>query len=167
MSGQAARVELPVDGRQSARAMAVRRGAQRMLRARRNGLGYSSLPEITLASGRRADLVACGPDGTIAIIEIKSSVEDFRADRKWRDYLLFCDRFYFATLPDVPEATFPVESGLIVADSFGAAVIRDAAEHGRLPASTRKALLVRLGRIAADRLLALADPDSISGLVEF
>ena len=90
--------QLPVDGRQSQTALAIARGTARYLHA----LGYCVVSELPLPSGRRADLVALGGDGEIVIVEIKSSVADFRADQKWMDYRLHCDRLFFATIVDVP-----------------------------------------------------------------
>jgi hypothetical protein len=144
---------LPVDGRQSATALAVARGTTRLL----HSLGLCVVSELPLASGRRADLVALGADGTLWIVEIKSSVADFRADQKWMDYRLHCDRLFFATTMDVPCEIFPPDTGLIVADAFGAEMKCDAPEH-RLPASTRKSMLLRFGQTAALRLQALSDP---------
>jgi hypothetical protein len=88
----------PVDGRQSPTALAIARGTARFLHA----LGYCVVSELPLPSGRRADLVALGGDGEILIVEIKSSVADFRADQKWMDYRLHCDRLFLATIVDVP-----------------------------------------------------------------
>lgn len=138
-----------VDGRQSERALLVRRGVQRLLMA----MGAHVLPEISLASGRRADLVALTRRGDIWIIEIKSSVEDFRVDRKWPEYRLYSDRFFFATHPGVPENIFPEECGFILSDGYGAEILRDAPKH-RLPPATRKALMLRMARAGAARLLA-------------
>ena len=115
------------------------------------------LSELSLASGRRADLVALGGSGEVWIVEIKSSIADFRADHKWIDYRLHCDRLFFATSLDVPCEIFPADTGLIVADAFGAAIRCDAPEH-RLHASTRKSLMLAFARAAAMRLSALADP---------
>ncbi len=137
------------DGRQSERAMVVRRGVQRLL----SQMGAHVLPEISLASGRRADLVALTRGGDIWIIEIKSSIEDFRVDRKWPEYRLFSDRFFFATHPEVPAEIFPAECGFILSDGYGAEIMRDAPEH-RLAAATRKALMLRIARAGAARLLA-------------
>ena len=138
-----------LDGRQSERAMVVRRGVQRLLAQ----LGVVAMPEIALATGRRADLVAMTGKGDIWIIEVKSSVEDFRVDRKWPEYRFFCDRFFFATHPDVPAEIFPGECGFILSDGYGAEILRDAPEH-RLPAATRKALMLRIARAGAARLTA-------------
>lgn len=137
------------DGRQSDRALLVRRGVQRLLLDR----GAVAVPELSLASGRRADLVALMPKGDIWIIEIKSSVEDFRVDRKWPDYRLHSDRFFFASHPDVPTSIFPEECGFILSDGYGAEILREAPEH-RLPPATRRALMFRFARVAAMRLTA-------------
>ncbi|MGY6710599.1 MAG: MmcB family DNA repair protein [Rhizobiaceae bacterium] len=136
-----------VDGRQSERAMRVRRGVQRLLIE----MGASVVPELSLASGRRADLVALTRKGDIWIIEVKSSVEDFRVDRKWPEYRLHSDRFFFATHPEVPADIFPEECGFILSDGYGAEMLREAPEH-RLAAATRKALTLRIARAAANRL---------------
>jgi len=144
---------LPADGRQSPTALAIARGTARYLHA----LGYCVVSELPLPSGRRADLVALGGDGEIVIVEIKSSVADFRADQKWPDYRMHCDRFFFATVIDVPCEIFPPDAGLIVADAFGASMLCEAPEH-RLPPATRKTMLLRFAQAAALRLQSLADP---------
>ena len=145
---------LPVDGRQSATALKIARGTTRLL----HSLGLTVVSELSLASGRRADIVALGASGEIWIVEIKSSIADFRADRKWMDYRLHCDRLFFATCMDVPCEIFPQDTGLIVADAFGAEIVCEAPEH-RLHASTRKSMLLAFARAAALRLAALADPE--------
>lgn len=144
---------VPADGRQSQTALAVSRGTQRLLRT----LGLACVSELSLASGRRADLVALAQDGEIWIVEIKSSIEDFRVDQKWPDYRMHCDRLLFATAAHVPLYIFPRETGLIVADGYGAELVREAPEH-RLHASTRKSMMLLFARAAATRLQSLADP---------
>jgi len=155
----AAGPSLPVDGRQSERALAIRRGVCRRLRAE----GLALIPEVTLRSGRRADLVALSPEGVIVIVEIKSSIEDFRADAKWQDYLIHSDRFYFATGPHVPPEIFPLDAGLIVADAYGAEILREA-DCVKMPAATRKEMLIRIARAGAHRLHDLEDPDCLRGV---
>jgi hypothetical protein len=144
---------LPPDGRQSQTALAVARGAARLL----HQFGYSCVSELSLPSGRRADIVALNGAGEIWIVEVKSSVADFRADQKWTDYRLHCDRLFFATTIEVPCEIFPQDTGLIVADAFGARIVCEAPEH-RLHASTRKCMMLAFARCAALRLAALADP---------
>ncbi len=145
----------PVDGRQSETALMIRRGVCRRLRSE----GLALIAEVTLASGRRADLVAVAASGEIAIIEIKSSVEDFRVDAKWPDYLRHADRLYFATAPHVPADIFPLSAGLIVADAFGAEVLREAPLE-KIAAATRREMLIRLARLGARRLHDLEDPQA-------
>jgi hypothetical protein len=150
-----------VDRRQSPTALSVARGTGRFLRS----LGFYCIAEMPLASGRRADLVALGPAGEFWIIEIKSSVADLRADQKWPEYRWHCDRLFFATALDVPEDIFPPDAGLIVADAYGAQIVREADEH-RLPGATRRSMMLRFGRMAAQRLHMLVDPGAAVG-VEF
>jgi hypothetical protein len=142
-----------VDGRQSETALAIARGTARYLHA----LGYCVVSELPLPSGRRADLVALGGDGEIIIVEIKSSVADFRADQKWMDYRRHCDRLFFATHAGVPCDIFPTEAGLIVADAFGASIVSEAPEQ-RIAAATRRSVTLRFAHAAALRLQAVADP---------
>lgn len=148
-----------VDGRQSEPARLVQRGVGRLL----VGLGFSIVTELPLASGRRADIAALGGGGELWIVEIKSSLEDFRSDRKWPDYRLHCDRLFFATHAGVDAGIFPVEAGLILADGFGGAVLREAPEH-RLAPGTRKAMTLRFAHAAARRFHGLLDPQSGAGL---
>ena len=153
MNVKAANIAPPVDGRQSETALKIARGTARLLHLH----GYCVVSELPLASGRRADLVALGGDGEIWIVEIKSSVADFRADQKWMDYRLHCDRLFFATTTEVPCEIFPKDTGLIVADAYGAQIVCEAPEH-RLHAATRKSMMLSIARAAALRLQALADP---------
>jgi hypothetical protein len=145
--------ELPADGRQSETALAVARGTARLLHA----LGHGVVSELPLPSGRRADLVALDAGGEIWIVEVKSSIADFRADQKWQDYRAHCDRLFFATHMEMPHKIFPPDAGLIIADAFGAQTMREAPEH-RLPAATRKSMMLIFARASALRLQSLADP---------
>lgn len=148
-----------LDGRQSRRAMLVRRGVQRYL----HELRHAVIPELTLAGGRRADLASISPKGDIWIIEIKTSIEDFRVDRKWPEYRAHGDRLFFATHAEVPLDIFPQDCGLFLSDGYGADMIRDAPEH-RLSAPQRKSVTLNFARSAAQRLM-LAEW-SISGAEE-
>ena len=122
--------------------------------------GYGCLLETPLRSGRRADVMAIGPKGEIVIVEIKSGPQDYRTDKKWRDYAEFCDRFYFAVGKDFPQALIPAETGLILADRYGAAAIRDGPSHP-LAGARRKAVTLRFARLAAMRLRATSDPEAM------
>ena len=143
----------PVDGRQSPRALEIQRGTARLLRCH----GFVCLAEMTLKSGRRADLFAINAKGEIWIIEIKSSLADFRADSKWPDYWHYCDRLFFATNQDTPAEIFPQETGLIIADAHGAEIVRDV-EIQKLAAARRKAVTLRFAQLAASRLHSIHDP---------
>jgi hypothetical protein len=136
-------------------ALLLARGVCRVLAQ----LGYASLVEFPLTSGRRADILALGKTGDLIIVEIKSSVADFRADRKWASYREFADRLYFAVPTQFPVLLIPEECGLIVADSFGAAVLREGVLNPLAPAR-RRALTLRYALAAAHRLRRHLDPEA-------
>jgi hypothetical protein len=129
----------------------VTRGAARLLVA----LGYAPLPEVTLPNGRRADLMALGPKGEILIVEVKSGVDDFRTDAKWPEYAPYCDAFAFAVAPEFPREILPEEPGLIVADGFGGAILREAPPVP-LAGARRRALTLAFARLAALRAAGVA-----------
>lgn len=135
------------DGRQSALALFVRRGVQRLARQ----LGLAILTEIALPDGRRADLVGVTRQGEIWIVEIKSSKLDLRSDNKWPLYRHHCDRLFFASHDGVPYDDFPNDCGFILADSYGAHIVRDAPTH-KIKPPKRKAMMLILARCAAKRL---------------
>ncbi len=139
--------ELPVR-----RAAEICRGTLRLMAQ----LGYYGVTEMTLANNRRADIAAIGPAGDIWMIEIKSSVQDFRSDTKWREYMDYCDRLTFAVGADFPQELIPPEAGLIIADAFYGAVLREAPET-RLAPARRKAVTLRFARLAAARLTNVYD----------
>ena len=136
-------------------ALLLARGVGRAL----DQLGYASLVEFPLANRRRADILALGKTGDLIIIEIKSSVADFRSDRKWAAYRDFADRLYFAVTNDFPALLIPEECGLIVADGFGAAILRHGVSTPLAPAR-RRALTLRFAIAAASRLRRQLDPEA-------
>ncbi len=136
-----------------AAAIDILRGVARALRA----ADQAVLPEVPLANGRRADLLALDRSGLITLVEIKSCRADFRADRKWQHYLEYCDRFYFAVAAGFPQDLLPPDEGLILADRFAGEIVREARPRP-LAAARRKAMLIRFARAAAGRLQLLLDP---------
>ncbi len=143
-----------VDLRQSPTALRVQRGVMRLLR---EGYDMACYAEVPLANGRRADVLAVGAKGEIWIVEIKSSLVDFQVDRKWPEYREFSDRFFFAKPPELDAAIFPESEGLIVADGHDGAILRPSPDTPLAPAR-RKALMLKLARLGADRIHALMDP---------
>jgi hypothetical protein len=118
--------------------------------------------EFPLPNGRRADMMAIDAKGALTIVEIKVAKADLLGDAKWTDYLEYCDRFFWAVPTDLAsicsgDRFLPNEAGLIVADRYDAAIVRDAA-HRPLAPARRKAELLRFARRAARRLSAQIDP---------
>lgn len=140
-------------GRGSGAGEAIARGVARAFLA----ADQAVVAELPLANGRRADLVALGRDGRVSIVEVKSGRADFLADRKWPEYLAFCDFFYFAVGLDFPRSILPADHGLILADGFFAEIVCEAPQRP-LPSARRRAVLLRFARTAATRLHSLLDP---------
>jgi hypothetical protein len=130
------------------------RGTMRLLL----DLDLATLPEFTLTTGRRVDLMALGRNGRLVAIEVKSCRADFLSDRKWRDYLDYADQFYFAVGPNFPLDLLPIDEGLILADRYAASVVRPARPRA-VAAGRRRSLLLRFARTSALRLQGAADPD--------
>jgi hypothetical protein len=146
-------LELKSDGRQSDTALMIQRGVCRLLRAS----GFATLPEFTLATGRRADVIGLSGAGQIWIVEIKSSLEDYRCDSKWPEYRDYCDKLFFAIPTTVAPEIIPADTGLVIADAWGADIIRHP-EATPLHSSRRKAVTLAFARAAALRLHGLYDP---------
>jgi len=149
----------------SVTAQDVARGTSRLLLQQ----GFSPILEFTLANGRRLDIVALGSDGTVMGVEIKVAVADLKGDTKWPDYLEFCELFYFAIPPDFPDELVPADTGLIVADRYGGAIVRPS-PIATIHASRRKAVTLRFAKVAAERLAMTlelaADPTRVLGEIE-
>lgn len=137
------------------KAQRLARGVCRALGA----LGYATLIEFPLNSGRRVDVIAINGAGETVIVEIKTSTADYRADRKWNEYLEFCDAFFFAVPTEFPVALLPADCGLMIADDYGAAILRRPAAQS-MNGSRRRAQTLRVALAAMQRLGRLIDPDS-------
>ena len=146
--GEAAAAPAPLTG-----APAILRGVQRLLAAH----GLESVAEMALGNGRRADVMGVSAQGIIWIVEIKSSIADFRTDQKRPEYRDYCDRLFFAVEPDFPAGILPADTGLILADRYGGEIVRDAPEL-RLAGARRKAVTLAFARAAAGRLRYVLDP---------
>ncbi len=121
------------------------------------GHGFVTVEELVPANGLRVDVLALGPKGEVWIIECKSGRMDFTSDRKWQNYLEWCDRFFWAVDADFPIDLLPEGSGLIIADGYDAEILR-IGPQSPLPGARRKALVQKFARHAALRLQALRDP---------
>ncbi len=151
------------DGRQSEAALAIQRGVTRLLASQNT----ACLPEVVLPNYQRADLMGLTSKGEISIIEIKSGLADYQSDKKWRHYLDYCDRFYFAVNQDFPIDALPENVGFILADSYGAEIMREGegdSQAAKLAPARRALLTRRLARIGSFRWARLNDPRPTNGL---
>ena len=144
----------PSEIAEGSEARKLARGICRTLRA----LGYGALTEFTLRSGRRVDVIGLNAAGEFLIVEVKISEADFRADRKWPDYLEFCDGFYFAVPEGFPQRLLPEECGLMVVDAYMGAILRPSPKLPPMAAARRRALTLSFGLAATGRLHRVIDP---------
>lgn len=132
---------------------AVTRGVCRWL----EDIGFTNLVEFKLGNGRRADVVGLNSAGTLLMVEVKSTPEDFRSDVKWLEYVPYCDAFSFAVPPHFPWQILPKDCGVVIADAHSATVVRMAPHH-KLHAARRKALTLRFAMAAGQRLTSHLNP---------
>lgn len=121
------------------------------------GHNFVTVEELTPVPGLRVDVMALGPKGEIWVIECKSSRADFMTDQKWQGYLEWCDRYFWAVDDDFPTDLLPDGTGLIIADSYDAEILRMGPESKLAPAR-RKVMVQKFARHAALRLHGLRDP---------
>jgi len=145
--------EALADRRQSEAALEIQRGVGRLLRSH----ALAPVYELPLANARRADVVGLTQSGDFWIVEIKSSLEDFRSDAKWPEYRDYCDHLFFAVAPGFPVDVLPEDTGLIIADRYGGEIVRAAPSH-RIAPARRRAMLLSFARAAAMRLALACDP---------
>jgi hypothetical protein len=142
--------------KQTGATSSITRGARRLL----YDLGYDTLTEFKFRTGRRADIIALNRGGEIVVVEVKSSVPDFRADSKWPEYLAWCDALFFAVDTDFPQEILPADQGLMICDAYGGEVLRDA-PRAKLAAARRKSVTLAFALAAARRLQGALEEPSI------
>ncbi|AML53624.1 MmcB family DNA repair protein [Falsihalocynthiibacter arcticus] len=120
-------------------------------------LDFTVIEEFVPERGLRVDVIALGPKGEFWVVECKSSRADFQADSKWQGYLPWCDRYFWAVDGSFPINLLPLETGLILADSYDAEIVRMGPEVKIAPAR-RKKLTQKFARDAARRLQSYRDP---------
>lgn len=121
-------------------------------------MGHACIAELPLGNGRRVDVMALDRSGLLTIVEVKSSLADYRSDNKWREYLPYCNAFYFAVAEDFDRAVLPDGVGIMVADRYGAAIVAPSPEFKMAPAR-RRALTLRFARTAGHRLMRVEGPE--------
>lgn len=121
-------------------------------------MGHACIAELPLGNGRRVDVMALDRHGILTVVEVKSSLADYRSDGKWQEYLPWCDAFYFAVAEDFDRSVLPEGVGIMVADRYGAAIVAPSPEF-KMATARRKALTLRFARAAARRLMRAGGPE--------
>ena len=120
-------------------------------------IGLSSLSEFSPARGLRVDIITLGMANEIWIVECKSCQSDFKSDKKWQNYLDWCDRYFWAVEANFPIDILPPDTGLIIADAYDASILREAPLK-KLSVARRKKIIKSIAKSACNRLLTHTDP---------
>ena len=120
-------------------------------------IGMHSLSEFSPARGLRVDIITLGISDEIWIVECKSGQSDFKSDKKWQNYLDWCDRYFWAVDRKFPIDILPSDTGVIIADAYDASILREAPLN-KLPAARRKKITKSIAISACNRLLTYTDP---------
>ena len=120
-------------------------------------IGLSSLSEFSPARGLRVDIITLGMANEIWIVECKSCQSDFKSDKKWQNYLDWCDRYFWAVDANFPIDILPPDTGVIIADAYDASILREAPLN-KLSVARRKKIIKSIAKSACNRLLTYTDP---------
>ena len=120
-------------------------------------MGLPSLSEYSPVRGLRVDVIVLAPSDEIWIVECKSSKIDFKSDKKWQNYLEWCDRYFWAVDSNFPKDILPFDTGLIIADSYDAKILREAPLN-KLNVNRRKKIVRSIASTACNRLASYTDP---------
>ena len=120
-------------------------------------MGLPSLREYSPVRGLRVDVIVLAPSDEIWIVECKSSKIDFKSDKKWQNYLEWCDRYFWAVDSDFPKDILPFDTGLIIADSYDAKILREAPLN-KLSVNRRKKIVRSMESTACNRLASYTYP---------
>tara|TARA_B100001173_G_scaffold34388_1_gene26679 strand:- start:731 stop:1165 length:435 start_codon:yes stop_codon:yes gene_type:complete len=120
-------------------------------------IGLSSLSEFSPARGLRVDIITLGMANEIWIVECKSCQSDFKSDKKWQNYLDWCDRYFWAVDANFPIDILPPDTGVIIADAYDASILREAPLN-KLSVARRKKIIKSIAKSACNRLLTHTDP---------
>ena len=120
-------------------------------------IGLSSLSEFSPAKGLRVDIITLGMSNEIWIVECKSGQSDFKSDKKWQNYLEWCDRYFWAVDANFPIDILPTQTGVIIADAYDASILREAPLNKLSPVRQKK-IIKSMAASACNRLLTYTDP---------
>ena len=109
---------------------------------------------------RRIDIMCLDFLSNIVGVEVKSCLADFRADKKWRDYLSHCNKMYFAFSQEITKSrVFPEIKAELKAEGVGIMVLGPSG-HMKVIAAARYKKLHILRKYELYRKLAWRAGDS-------
>lgn len=130
---------------------------RQVVAARYTGKLWAVHFEVGLVKGGkyRADVVALHMGGGLDVVEVKSSVADFRSDKKMGEYAKYCDKLYLACTSEVyakiKDKVLPGIGVIIVGSNY--CYVKKKARTNKLDDKTRLNLMARIAYRSADATL--------------
>lgn len=104
--------------------------------------------------GGRCDVLGVNYSGDIVIVEIKSGLADYRADKKWRNYKPYANRLYVAFPPGVnvpQDLKDDPDTGILMPGSSGRLRVVKRSKWHPVNGKLKKVTVLGLVYRAADR----------------
>ena len=119
--------------------------------------GYKMITEFALPNKKRVDLIGINREKKVIIIEVKSNFMSIKKDKKWENYLNYCNLFYFA-LSEVPEKfKFKKKIGFIKSTRLETKIVKDC-EYIKMKKLKKNKIIFNFAASAAYKFHRLVDP---------
>tara|TARA_Y100000590_G_scaffold367596_1_gene427753 strand:- start:300 stop:767 length:468 start_codon:yes stop_codon:yes gene_type:complete len=119
--------------------------------------GYKVLSEFALPNKKRVDIIALNLKKEIIIVEVKSNKTAIKLDKKWKNYLSYCNYFYFACNGNLKNISFSKNIGVIQENSKNVKIIKKS-KYRNIPKNRKNNLIFKIALSAASKFHRLIDP---------
>ena len=120
--------------------------------------GYKVLSEFALPNKKRVDIIAINLKRKIIIVEVKSNKKSLKYDKKWKNYVNYCNYFYFACNDKLKDFNFSENIGVIQNNSNNIKIIRKS-KYKKLSENKKKQLIFKIALSATSKFHRLIDPE--------
>ena len=120
--------------------------------------GYKVLSEFALPNKKRVDIIALNLKKEIIIVEVKSNKNGVRLDKKWKNYLNYCNYFYFACNDKLKNFNFSKNIG-VIQKKFNAIKIIKKSKYKKLSQKKKNTLIFKIALSATSKFYRLINPE--------
>ena len=119
--------------------------------------GYKVLTEFALPNKKRVDIIGINLKKEIVIVEVKSNKNGIKLDKKWKNYLNYCNYFYFACSEKL-NLNFSENIG-IIRNNCNKIEITKEPKYKKLPENKKNKLIFKISLSAISKFHRLIDPE--------